>query len=322
VWRFVGEAWFLLTKYCAFIVDLKSLPALEKYLKIIEGAYSGYWNYFIHEILNPSWHNYFYWLVGASIVIWLLEILFPWRKNQPLIRDHFWLDIFYLFWNYFLFALIAYNALSMVGVQLFNDFLGLFGITNLVAIHVGNLPSWLQLVLIFVLRDFMQWNIHRMYHHVNWMWEFHKVHHSTEQMGFAALLRYHWMENILYRSLEYIPLAMIGFGISDFFIVHTFTLVTGQLGHANIKISLGPLKYLLNGPQMHLWHHAKNIPASHPHGINYGITLSLWDYLFKTNYWPSDDENLPVGLPDGEIFPTDFIGQMAKPFQRIFGKDA
>ena len=54
--------------------------------------------------------------------------------------------------------------------------------------------------------------------------------------------------------------AMIGFGISDFFIVHTFTLVTGQLGHANIKISLGPLKYLFNGPQMHLWHHAKNIP--------------------------------------------------------------
>ncbi len=294
---------------------------MEKYLKIIEGAYSGYWNYFVHEILNPSWHNYFYWLVGASVVIWLLEILFPWRKNQPLIREHFWLDAFYLFWNYFLFALIAYNALSMVGVQLFNDFLGLFGITNLVAIHVGNLPRWLLLVLIFVLRDFMQWNIHRMYHHVNWMWEFHKVHHSTEQMGFAALLRYHWMENILYRSLEYIPLAMIGFGISDFFIVHIFTLVTGQLGHANIKISLGPLKYLLNGPQMHLWHHAKEIPASHPHGINYGITLSIWDYLFKTNYWPSDDENLPVGLPDGEIFPEDFIGQMTKPFQKIFGRN-
>jgi sterol desaturase/sphingolipid hydroxylase (fatty acid hydroxylase superfamily) len=306
----------------AFQTKLKTgnLTALEKYIKIIEGAYSGYWNYFVYEILNPSWHNYFHWLVGASVVIWLLEIFFPWRKNQPLIREHFWLDAFYLFWNYFLFALIAYNALSMVGVQLFNDFLGLFGITNLVAIQVGNLPGWLQLILIFVLRDFMQWNIHRMYHHVNWMWEFHKVHHSTEQMGFAALLRYHWMENILYRSLEYIPLAMIGFGISDFFIVHIFTLVTGQLGHANIKISLGPLKYLLNGPQMHLWHHAKNIPASHPHGINYGITLSIWDYLFKTNYWPSDDENLPVGLPDGEIFPEDFMGQMTKPFQHIFGK--
>jgi sterol desaturase/sphingolipid hydroxylase (fatty acid hydroxylase superfamily) len=246
--------------------------------------------------------------------------LFPWRKNQPAIREHFWLDVFYLFWNYFLFSMIAYNALSMVGVQLFNDFLALFGVTNIMAIHVGALPGWLQLVLIFVLRDFMQWAIHRMYHHVNWMWEFHKVHHSTEQMGFAALLRYHWMENILYRSLEYIPLAMIGFGISDFFIVHIFTLVVGQLGHANLKINLGPFKYLLNGPQMHLWHHAKEMPATHPNGFNYGITLSIWDFIFKTNYWPSDDENLPVGLPAGENFPTDFFGQMARPFQRIFSK--
>jgi sterol desaturase/sphingolipid hydroxylase (fatty acid hydroxylase superfamily) len=179
---------------------------------------------------------------------------------------------------------------------------------------------WAKIILIFVVRDFMQWNIHRMYHHVGWMWEFHKVHHSTREMGFAALLRYHWMENVIYRTLEYLPLAMIGVGMTDFFIVHIFTLVTGQLGHANLKIPLGPLKYLLNGPQMHLWHHARNLPESHPNGFNYGITLSIWDFLFGTSYWPKDDENLPVGLPDEEHFPEDFIGQNVEPFQRIFGK--
>ena len=293
---------------------------MEKYIKAISDGYYGYWNYFIGEILNPSWHNYFYWLVGASLVIYGLEILFPWRKNQPIIREHFWLDIFYLFWNYFLFALVAYNALSMVAVEAFNDFLGFFGITNTVAIKVDQLPGWLQLILIFILRDFMQWAIHRMYHHVGWMWEFHKVHHSTREMGFAALLRYHWMENILYRTLEYIPLAMIGFGITDFFIVHIFTLVLGQLGHANLNIPLGPFRYIINGPQMHLWHHAKELPDSHPNGFNYGISLSLWDFLFRTNYWPSDDENLPVGLPDEEKFPEGFIGQTTEPFKRIFSK--
>lgn len=291
---------------------------MEKYFKAISDGYYGYWNYFIGEILHPSWHNYFYWLVGASLVIYGLEILFPWRKNQPILREHFWLDIFYLFWNYFLFALVAYNALSMVAVEAFNDFLGLFDITNTVAIKVDRLPGWVQLVIIFVVRDFMQWAIHRMYHHVDWMWEFHKVHHSTREMGFAALLRYHWMENILYRTLEYIPLAMIGFGITDFFIVHIFTLVLGQLGHANLKIPLGPFKYIVNGPQMHLWHHARELPESHPHGFNYGISLSLWDFLFQTHYWPSDDENLPVGLPDEEKFPEDFIGQTTEPFKRIF----
>jgi sterol desaturase/sphingolipid hydroxylase (fatty acid hydroxylase superfamily) len=291
---------------------------MEKYFKVMMDGYTGYANYFINEILNPSWHNYFYWLLGASILIYLAEIAFPWRKNQSLIREHFWLDIFYLFWNYFLFSLIAYNALSMVAVEAFNDFIGLFGITNLVAIQVGSLPGWSQLLLIFLLRDFMQWNIHRLYHHVGWMWEFHKVHHSTKEMGFAALLRYHWMENILYRTLEYIPLAMIGFGISDFFIVHIFTLIAGQIGHANLNIPLGKLKYIFNGPQMHLWHHAKELPESHPNGFNYGITLSVWDYIFNTHYWPSNDENLPVGLPDEEKFPKDFVGQNIEPFRRIF----
>ena len=293
---------------------------MEKYFKIIGEAYAGYASYFVREIINPSWHNYFYWLVGASLLIWLAEITFPWRKNQPLIRACFWLDIFYLFWNYFLFSLIAYNALSGVGVQLFKDFLALFGITNLVAINVAKWAVWQQLLFIFVIRDFMQWAIHRLLHHVGWMWEFHKVHHSTEEMGFAALMRYHWMENIIYRSLEYIPLAMIGFGISDFFIVHIFTLVTGQLGHANLKIPLGPMKYVLNGPQMHLWHHAKNMPKSHRFGFNYGITLSIWDYIFRTNYWPKDDEYLPIGLPDGENFPKDFKGQNVVPFKKIFSK--
>jgi sterol desaturase/sphingolipid hydroxylase (fatty acid hydroxylase superfamily) len=292
---------------------------MDKYLKIITEAYSGYWHFLVGQVLQPSWHNYFYWLVGASLLIYILELLFPWRKNQPSIRENFWIDTFYLFWNYFLFSLVAYNAISMVFVQFFNDFLGLFGITNLVSIQLSSLPSWTQLLIIFVLRDFIQWSIHRLLHHTPWMWEFHKVHHSTEAMGFAALMRYHFMENIFYRTLEYIPLAMIGFGINDFFIIHIFTLITGQFGHANLHINLGPLKYILNNPQMHLWHHAKEFPASHPKGINFGITLSVWDYLFKTNYQPFDDENLPVGLPKGETMPSDFVGQTLQPFKKVFG---
>ena len=292
---------------------------MNKYLEIIQNAYSGYAKYFANAVLNPHEYNHFYWLTGASIIIWGLELAFPWRKNQPKIRQDFWIDAFYLLWNYFLFSLVVYSALSSVFVELFKDFLGLFGIINIVAIHVEALSNWWKLLIVFVLRDFMQWNIHRLLHHVNWMWEFHKVHHSVEEMGFAALLRYHFMENIIYRSLEYIPLAMMGFGLHDFFIVHMFTLITGQLGHANLYLPMGKLQYLLNGPQMHLWHHAKQFPASHPKGYNYGITLSVWDYLFKTNYFPRVDKDVPVGLSDAN-FPRDFVGQMVVPFKKAFGR--
>jgi sterol desaturase/sphingolipid hydroxylase (fatty acid hydroxylase superfamily) len=287
---------------------------MEKYLNILMGSYTGYFNYLKNEILQPSFHNYFYWLLGLSLVVWTLEIMFPWRKNQEKVRHDFWLDAFYMFFNFFLFSLVAYNAISNIAVQAFTDFLALFGVKNLVAINVANLPGWVQLLTLFLVRDFIQWNIHRLLHKVPWMWEVHKVHHSIEEMGFAGHLRYHWMENVIYRTLEYIPLAMIGFGIQDFFIVHIFTLAIGHLNHANIYLPLGPLKYIFNSPQMHLWHHAEELPKERRNGVNFGITLSMWDYIFGLNYVPKEDGNIKLGFDDMDKYPKSFWKQFTYSF--------
>ena len=282
---------------------------MEKYIDIFIQGYQGYARYLWSEVTTPHLGNYFYWLIGVSTFFFLLEVLRPWRKDQPRFRQDFWLDFFYMFFNFFLFSLIIYNAASNVVVNVFNDFLSLFGIQNLVAIHVDAWPVWGQLLGLFVIRDFIQWNTHRLLHRVPFLWEFHKVHHSVRQMGFAAHLRYHWMENVVYRVLEYIPLAMIGFGIDDFFVVHLFTLAVGHFNHSNFTIKLGPLKYILNNPQMHIWHHAKALPENHQYGVNYGLTLSIWDYLFKTDYIPYDGQNIELGFDGVETFPQTFIGQ-------------
>lgn len=288
---------------------------IQEYFQIFLDGYSGYWNYLLSEILKPSWHNYFWWLVGLSLIVWLLELIFPWRKNQAAIRQDFWLDGFYMFFNFFLFSLIVYNSVSNVAVEAFNDFLGLFGIENLVALQVGAWPVWAQFLLMFVIADFIQWNVHRLLHHHPWLWEFHKVHHSVGQMGFAAHLRYHWMETIVYKSIQYIPLAMIGFSLGDFFILHIVTIAIGHLNHANVKITYGPLKYILNNPVMHLWHHAKHLPAG-SHGVNYGISLSIWDYLFGTAYIPNENENETLGFEHVEEFPKTFWSQITYPWNK------
>ena len=286
---------------------------MQEYIQVFLDGYYGYWNYLSSEILYPSWHNYFWWLLGISLVVWSLELVFPWRKNQAAIREDFWLDGFYMFFNFFLFSLIGYNAVSNVAVEAFNDFLALFGINNLVAFQIASWPVWSQFLLLFVVADFIQWNVHRWLHYSPWLWEFHKVHHSVEQMGFAAHLRYHWMETIVYKSVQYIPLSMIGFGLDDFFILHLVTILIGHLNHANVKITYGPLKYVLNNPVMHLWHHAKNIPAG-SNGVNYGISLSLWDYLFGTAYIPNQNANEPLGFEDQETFPKSFFQQLTHPW--------
>ncbi|MDP4957121.1 MAG: sterol desaturase family protein [Algoriphagus sp.] len=288
---------------------------MQDYLQIFLDGYYGYWNYLSSEILYPSWHNYFWWLLGISVGVWGLELVFPWRKNQAVIREDFWLDGFYMFFNFFLFSLIGYNAVSNVAVEAFSDFLGLFNIENLVAIQVASWPAWSQFLLLFVVADFIQWNVHRMLHHSPWLWEFHKVHHSVEEMGFAAHLRYHWMETVVYKSVQYIPLAMIGFGLDDFFILHLVTIVIGHLNHANVKITYGPLKYVLNNPVMHLWHHAKELPTG-SHGVNYGISLSLWDYLFRTAYVPNENANEPLGFENLESFPKTFWNQLTYPWNK------
>lgn len=282
---------------------------MERYPAVFRDAWWNYATWLWHEVTHPHAANFFYWLIGVSLFFLILEWVKPWRKTQPKFRKDFWLDFFYMFFNFFLFSLILYNAAAEVVVQLFHDLLALVGIRNLVAVELGSWPVAAQLLTLFVVRDFIQWNVHRVLHRVPWLWEFHKVHHSVGQMGFAAHLRYHWMENVVYRVFEYLPLAMIGFGIDDFFVVHLFALAVGHFNHSNLYLPLGPLKYLLNNPQMHIWHHAKHWPESHPYGINFGLTLSVWDYLFGTAVIPHDGRDLELGFPGVEQFPKRFVGQ-------------
>jgi sterol desaturase/sphingolipid hydroxylase (fatty acid hydroxylase superfamily) len=288
---------------------------MTNYWQLFTSSATGYAQYLWDAVLNPHWSNYFYWLIAISVLVYALELLFPWRKNQKAIREDFWLDAFYMFFNFFLFGLVGYAALSTVVSQAFNDLLAnVFGIKNLVAIQVGSLPHWAQLLILFLVRDFVQWNVHRLLHWSPWLWQFHKVHHSVREMGFAAHLRYHFVETFVYRTIEYLPLAMIGFGIQDFILVHLFTIVIGHLNHANFNLPLGPLKYVLNSPQMHIWHHARDLPAGST-GINFGITLSVWDYIFGTASIPYDGRDIPLGFEEVDNYPHGFFSQMAKPFK-------
>jgi len=326
----------------------------------IINSYKSYAGYLWQEIINPSWHNYFYWLIGVSAFFFLLEAIVPWRKKQSMFREDFWLDFFYMFFNFFLFSLIIYNAASDVVVNLFNDSIkAITGGWDLQASNpLNGLPMWSILLIGFIMRDFIQWWIHRMLHRFEWLWNFHKVHHSVKEMGFAAHLRYHWMENVVYRTCEYIPLALMGIGLYDFFIIHIFTLAWGHYNHSNISIDkritgaivglliglmvafslaefrivspdnllvqlvtlivsvtiggfvLGPImKYVFNSPEMHIWHHAHDLPADRSRGVNFGLTLAAWDYLFGQAYIPHNGQEIQLGFPGIEEFPHTFKDQ-------------
>lgn len=282
---------------------------MRKYLDAFINAFNGTvdwtWKSILFEV--PWYINYFWGLIAISLFVWVLEIAFPWRKNQSIIRKDFWLDGFYMFFNFFIFAIVISGIYKILEL-LFTD----INITakSLALVDISNWPMWLQLLVFFIILDFLQWFTHILLHKFPFLWKFHKVHHSVKEMGFAAHLRYHWMENILYKPLKTFGVMLLGgFEPEQAYIVHFFAIAIGHFNHANIKITWGPLKYIVNNPVMHLYHHAYVLPEG-KYGINYGISLSLWDYIFKTNYIPEDSGNIELGFPDEETFPKHFFGQL------------
>ncbi len=283
-------------------------------LNIFIEAFKGNLNWTIDSILfNVPWYtNYFWGLIAISLIVWGLEIAFPWRKNQRIFRKDFWLDAFYMFFNFFVFSIfiagfykLSEYLLSSWGIK----------INSLSFVNLNELPLWAELIIFFIALDFVQWFTHVLLHKVPVLWKFHQVHHSVKEMGFAAHLRYHWMENIFYKPLKTLVVMLIGgFEPEQAYIVHFVAISIGHLNHANIKLTYGPLKYILNNPVMHLYHHAYTLPKGR-FGVNFGISLSIWDYLFKTNYIAEENGNLKLGYPGDEKMPKDFIGQSLHGFK-------
>lgn len=282
---------------------------MEKYIEAFKAAFIDNFNWTLDSILfNVPWYtNYFWGLITISLIVWGLEIIFPWRKDQSIFRKDFWLDAFYMFFNFFIFSIIIGGVYRILEV-LFTD----LGITakSLSIINISSFPMWIQLLIFFVLLDFVQWFTHVMLHRFNILWRFHKVHHSVKEMGFAAHLRYHWMENIFYKPFKVFAVMLLGgFEPEQAYIVHFIAITIGHLNHSNIKLSYGPLKYLFNNPVMHLYHHAYTLPEG-SHGVNFGISLSIWDYIFKTNYIPEDSGTVELGYKGDVKMPKKFTKQL------------
>ena len=283
---------------------------MEKYVSAFIHEFTSTLNWTLDSILFkvPWYNNYFWGLIVISLVVWFLEIIFPWRKNQSRIRKDFWLDGFYMFFNFFIFSIFISGDYKAIGL-FFNE----IGITtkSLAVFNLSNWPAGIQLIVFFIILDFVQWLTHLLLHKYEVLWRFHKVHHSVKEMGFSAHLRYHWMENILYKPLKTLGVMLLGgFEPEQAYIVHFIAITIGHLNHANIRITWGPLKYVLNNSVMHLYHHMKALPEDKSKGINFGISLSIWDFLFKTNYLPDDNGEIELGFPNEENFPKGFFGQL------------
>ena len=264
-------------------------------------------------LLMPVYLEYYFWLVAASLLCFVLERLRPWRKRQAILRKGFWQDVFWLVFNGhylgLLFAILAGKLVSYLNGFLYN--IG-WPVPEDLAL-LGSAPLWAQFIVFFILKDFVEWNIHRLMHNVPLFWEFHKLHHSIEELDWIGNFRFHWGEIIIYKTLSYLPLVILGIDGTVLLIIAVLWTVMLDLNHSNIRFSWGPLKYVFNSSAMHVWHHDYELHGNG--GQNFGQVLSVWDWLFKTAYWPQNDEQPPrLGFKGMERYPKSIVRRLLYPF--------
>jgi len=151
---------------------------------------------------------------------------------------------------------------------------------------------------------------HRLTHQVPLLWRFHSVHHSIEQMDWVASGRLHPLDQAFTQAFTVFPLFLLGYGAGVFGGVAVFITLLALFQHANVRLRFPGLRWVINTPEWHHWHHAIDDDARDK---NFG--LPVVDKIFGTAYLPQQRQ--PVGFGTRSPVPTDgYLRHLAYPFTR------
>nr|WP_184040017.1 sterol desaturase family protein [Chitinivorax tropicus] len=234
-------------------------------------------------------------LLGSSLIFIFIEKLFALRKDQPVFRAEWQTDFQHFLVNHMVvgFILLATNLVVHKGLG--------WAVKDGVQDWVKDLPFVVELFLIILVADLVQYWTHRAYHEVPLLWRLHAVHHSVKSMDWLAGSRQHILELLLTRTLVLAPIFVLGFSkevIDAYIVIVGFQAV---FNHANVSVRLGPLRYVIVTPNFHHWHHSQDQEAL---DRNYAAHFAFLDYLFGTavksdREWPTEYGVLGDYVPDG-----------------------
>ncbi len=139
--------------------------------------------------------------------------------------------------------------------------------------------TWLVWFTAFIAIDFAGYWNHRLSHKVNFFWNQHVIHHSSEEFNLACALRQSISNLIGYFPLFLLPAALLGVPYKVIAILAPIHLFAQFWYHTQHIGKLGWLEYIIITPSQHRVHHAIN-----PEYIdkNLGQILSIWDRIFGT----------------------------------------
>jgi len=244
--------------------------------------------------------------IGASAVLLaLLERILPYTKDQTFFREGFFDDfaLYTIAQNYALSIVIF----SIVIARL--DAIGDFSRLHLLA----HWPLWLQVSVFVVTHDFYIYWMHRWQHRNRFMWRLHEAHHSPTSVDWLSGSRSHCVEILINQTVEFAPIVLLGASPDVIPLKGAISAVWGMYIHSNLNVHTGRLQWVINGPEMHRWHHAMGKGMR----SNFATKLAVWDWMFGTAYLPSDQRAKDYGVRTW--FPKHYVSQTLyafRPFHR------
>lgn len=208
----------------------------------------------------------------------LLERLYPYRKGLPFFRDGWWLDFMWytVIQSYFLGILIFQYILAPLKEALGGADFG----------PLSHWPIWALVLLFLVTHDFYIYWFHRLQHENKLVWRLHEAHHSVTEVDWLAGSRSHILEIIINQTIEFAPIILLLDNKTALIVVPIKALLDAMWGmwiHSNVDVHSGKLQYIINGPEMHLWHHSNHQEVFF---CNYSTKFAFWDWIFGTGFLP------------------------------------
>jgi sterol desaturase/sphingolipid hydroxylase (fatty acid hydroxylase superfamily) len=240
---------------------------------------------------------------AAALIFIPLERFFPLHRERGWLRGDTLTDVLHFFLTGFVIrvgTVATVLMLSNAAVSVVPAGLG-------EAIRAQ--PDWLEFAELLVLADLGFYLGHRLVHAVPWLWRFHAVHHSSEQLDWIATYRVHPVDQILNSTIIALPALILGFSPGPLLVYAFAYRWHAMLLHSNVRLDLGPLNRWIATPQYHHWHHADETQA---YDRNFGGQLVIWDRLFGTCF---EATRLPHRYGVGGEVPGGYPAQLLTPFR-------
>jgi sterol desaturase/sphingolipid hydroxylase (fatty acid hydroxylase superfamily) len=241
-------------------------------------------------------------VVTAACLYMALERRFPYDPRQRYFREGFFNDlVLYTFVQSYVLGLLINWLVAAMDRG-----------TGLSRLHlVTGWPVWVQFLFFLFTHDLYIYCFHRLQHTFPWLWRIHEAHHSTVDVDWLSGSRSHPLEILVNQTIEYAPILLLGADPSVALMKGAADAVWGMYIHSNIDVRSGWLQYVINGPEMHRWHHTIDITEG---GINYSTKFAFWDWLFGSAYLPA---HKPPGYGvAGLDFPRGYLAQVLFAFRR------